>query len=170
VLLAAVAGGCGATPKHQNEPAPVPTPIGRGPDFIPPDVGTGPPPPGSCSPGPLAGPIRVHLELFARRRAIVIPANIGVQRGCRYPLRTLTPTGIVELDRPGLTLGDLFEVWRMPLSRRGLLTFRGDVTAYVGGKRRDGDPRTIPLADGAQIVLELGGFIRPHSFYLFPPR
>jgi len=100
----------------------------------------------------------------------VIPANIGVRRGCRYPLRTLTPTGVVELDRPGLTLGDFFAVWRMPLSHRSLLTFRGDVTAYVGGTRRDGDPRTIPLPDHAQIVLEVGGIVPPHRFYLFPPR
>jgi hypothetical protein len=58
----------------------------------------------------------------------------------------------------------------MPLSRSSLLTFRGDVTAYVSGRRRDGDPRTIPLSDHAQIVLEVGGFIPPHRFYLFPPR
>jgi hypothetical protein len=38
--------------------------------------------------------------------------RIGVR--CRYPVRTLTPTGVLELDRPDLTLGDFFAVWRMP--------------------------------------------------------
>jgi hypothetical protein len=136
---------------------------------MPPGVGPAAPPP-TCRPGPLPGSIRVHLELFARRRVVVIPANIGVRDGCRYPLRTLTPTGVVELDRPELTLGDFFAVWGMPLSDRRLLTFRGDVSAFVAGKRWKGDVRTIRLYDRAQIVLESGGYIRPHSFYLFPPR
>jgi hypothetical protein len=101
---------------------------------------------------------------------VVIPANVGVRRRCRYPLRTLTPTGVIELDRSGLTVGDFFAVWRMPLSPRRLLTFRGSVTAYVGGDRWKGDVRAIPLSDETQIVLEVGGYIRPHRFYLFPPR
>ena len=137
---------------------------------MPPPKGKGRAPSKACVPGPRPGPIRVHLELFALRRAIVIPANIGVRSHCRYPVRTLTPTGVLEIDRPGLTLGDFFDAWRMPLSRRAMLTFRGNVTAYVGGKRRQGDVRSIPLSDGSQIVLEVGGYIPPHSFYLFPPR
>jgi hypothetical protein len=137
---------------------------------MPPPLGTGAPPTAGCTRGPLPGPIRVHLELFARHRVVVVPANIGVRRGCRFPLRTLTPTGVVELDRRGLTLGDFFAVWRMPLSQRRLLTFRGDVTAYVAGKRWEGDVGAIPLSDRAEIVLEVGGYIRPHRFYLFPPR
>ena len=39
----------------------------------------------------------------------------------------------------------------------------------MGGKGRRGDVRKIPLTDRAQIVLEVGGYIPPHSFYLFPP-
>jgi hypothetical protein len=114
--------------------------------------------------------VRIHLELFARGRVVVIPRRIGIARGCRYPARTLAPTGVVEFDRPGLDLGDVFDVWRMPLSLTRLLGFRGAVRAYVAGRRRRGDPRTIPLRDRAQIVLEVGPYVRPHSFYLFPPR
>jgi hypothetical protein len=58
----------------------------------------------------------------------------------------------------------------MPLSQRRLLTFRGAVTAYAGGKRWEGDVSAIPLNDRAQIVVEVGGYIPPHRFYLFPPR
>ena len=167
-FLAVAACGCGGGAEHG--PAPVPTPIGRGPAFMPPRVGTGPPPAAKCTPGPLPGAIRVHLELFARRRVVVIPTNVGVLKECRYPLRTLTPTGVVEVDGTGRTLHDFFAVWRMPLSHRRLLTFRGEVTAYVGGKRWKGDVGAIPQSDRAEIVLEVGGYVRPHRFYLFPPR
>ena len=150
--------------------APVPTPIGHGPQFTPPRVGRAAPAAMACTRGPATAAARAHLELFARKRAIVIPANIGVRRGCRYPLRTLTPTGVIEIGRHGLTVGDLFAVWRMPLSGGRMLTFRGEVKAYVAGKRRRGDVRAIPLTDGRQIVLEVGSYVPPHSFYLFPPR
>jgi hypothetical protein len=67
-------------------------------------------------------------------------------------------------------VGDFFAVWRMPLSSRRMLTFRGEVKAYVAGKRWRGDVRAIPLSDRRQIVLEVGGYVPPHSFFLFPPR
>ena len=150
--------------------APVPTPIGHGPQFTPPRIGREPAPATACVWGPWTASARAHLELFARKRAIVIPANIGVRRGCRYSLRTLTPTGVIEIDRRSVTVGDFFAVWRMPLSSRRMLTFHGEVRAYVAGKRWRGDVRAIRLRDRRQIVLEVGGYVPPHSFYLFPPR
>ena len=168
IFLAALVGGCGNGSQH--EPAPVPTPIGRGPAFMPPPVGPLPPPAEKCVGEESRGEIRIHLELFARRRVVVIPENVGVRPQCRYPLRTLAPTGVVEVDRAGRTLRDFFAVWRMPLSQHRLLSFRGKVTAFVRGERWTGDVGAIPLTDNAQIVLEIGGYVRPHSFYLFPPR
>jgi hypothetical protein len=150
--------------------APVPTPIGHGPQFMPARVGREAAAAMSCTRGPAAAAARAHLELFARKRAIVIPANIGVRPGCRYPLRTLTPTGVIEIGRRASTVGDFFAVWRMRLSGRRMLTFRGEVKAYVGGRRWRGDARSIPLTDGRQIVLEVGGYVPPHTFFLFPPR
>ena len=149
---------------------PIPIPIGRGPEFRPPRVGSERPAVVACAAGPAQGVARVHLELFVRGRAIVIPAGIGVRRGCRYPLRTLTPTGVIDVGRSALTLGDFFSVWRMPLSARRMLTFHGTVRAYVGGRRWTGDPRTIALTDRRQIVLEVGPYVPPHAFFLFPPR
>ena len=149
---------------------PVPTPIGRGPEFRPPAVGPLHAPAAVCRAGRLEGAERVHLELFARNRAIVIPTNIGVRRGCRYLLRTLTPTGVIEIDGRTPTLGRFFGVWRMPLARRRMLAFRGDVRAYVGGRRWTGDVRSIRLTDRRQIVLEIGPYVPPHRFFLFPPR
>jgi hypothetical protein len=125
----------------------------------------------------------VHVELFAQRTVVVVPAGIGVAapfqqrfgtvtpRGCSYPLRTLMPTGVVEV-RAGsrLTLGDLFTVWGQPLARRRLAAFRSThpVLAFVGGRRWPGDPRAVPLTRHAQIVLEIGGYVPPHSRFLFP--
>jgi hypothetical protein len=124
----------------------------------------------------------VHLELFIRRQVLLVPAGIGVAKPfrlrfarvlpgrCTYPLRTLDPTGVIEV-RPGssTTLGHFFGVWGQPLGHRQIAGFRtrAPLLAFVGGKRWRGDPRAIPLTRHAQIVLELGGYVPPHPRYLF---
>jgi hypothetical protein len=111
---------------------------------------------------------RAHLELFAGRRVVIVPARIGVRSAtCHARLWTLDPTGVVGF-RARATLGDLFAVWGRRLSPARLLTFRGRVRLYVDGVRRRGDPRTLVLRDGAEIVLEVGGYVPPHRFYVFP--
>jgi hypothetical protein len=112
----------------------------------------------------------VHLELFAKRQVVIVPPRIGVgPHGCAYPLHTDAPTGVV-LVRKGAhyVLGDLFRVWERRLGPQRLLSFPGAVTVYVGGKLFPGDPRTVPLRRHAQIVVEVGGYVAPHPFYLFP--
>jgi hypothetical protein len=156
----------------------IPTPIGRTPEFRPaarvPEAG--------CERGSVAGRYRAHVEVFGRKQAVVIPAGIGlgadaqrvygrvVDADCRAEARTLDPTGVVHFDREDLRLGDLFAVWGQPLDRARLLSFRGEVSAFVGGRRVTGDPAGIALRDGAQIVLESGGYIPPHPSFRFPPR
>ena len=112
----------------------------------------------------------------------MIPAAIGVaadarreygrvvDADCRADARTLDPSGVVHFDRDDLRLADLFAVWGQPLGRARLLSFRGAVSAFVGGRRVTGDPADISLRDGAQIVLESGGYIPPHPSFRFPPR
>src|SRR5262245_16118784 len=110
-----------------------------------------------------------HVELFANKRALLLPKGIGLGRSCSYPVRTTAPTGVVEFvaaSKP--TLGDLFDVWGQPLSGRGFAGFRGPVSAWVGGRRWPGDVRAVPLRRHAEIVVECGGYIPPHSFYSFP--
>ncbi len=124
-----------------------------------------------------------HLEMFARQRGMVVPAGIGISfprfdgyrvtgGRCAYPLRTLDPTGVIEVGtaRGGAppTLGDLFRVWGQSLAVHRLGSFTGVVSAYVNGRGWTGDPRLIPLRRHVQIVLELGGFVAPHSAYGFP--
>jgi hypothetical protein len=77
---------------------------------------------------------------------------------------------VIDFDRADLTLGDLFAIWGEPLGPRRMASFRGSVRAFVGGRRVEGDPAGIRLRDGAQIVLQVGGYIPPHRTFLFPRR
>jgi hypothetical protein len=125
----------------------------------------------------------VHVELFANRRVVAVPAGIGVARpyrttlgtvepqGCSYPVRTVTPTGIVDVATGmRLTLGDLFRVWGQSLGplRLGPFTSRDPVRVYLGGRIVHGTASSIPLTSGDEIVLEIGGYVPPHPSFLFP--
>jgi hypothetical protein len=147
---------------------PPPVPIGVGPAYRPAPALLSGRPVGRlrCESG--GRRFGVHLELFARRRVVIVPAGIGLTRGCAYPARTREPTGVIEVRRGArLMLGDFFRLWREPLERSRLLGFHGRVLAFVGGKRYRGDPRGIPLTRHAEIVLEVGGYVQPHAHYLF---
>ena len=180
VLCGFVARGAGA------QPPPVPTPIGVAPDYrleaSTPDVRAGRPVGKlACAPSS-ATRFRVHLELFARERVLIVPAGIGVappvERDvayvvggrCLYPLRTREPTGVVEVAAMGLRVGDLFRIWGQPLGPRRLAGFTTSrpLLAFVNGRRYRGDPRGIPLRRHDEIVLEIGGYVPPHTSYLFP--
>jgi len=173
VLAVALSGATAAA-------GPIPSPIGVGPLY---------------HPGPGAVPVSglrctsaepprfgAHLELFAHRQVMIVPAGIGVapplrRQGayvlggrCSYPLRTREPTGVVEIERgASLTLGQLFAVWGRPLTRTRLVGFtsRSPLLAFVDGRRFVGDPRAIPLRPHAEIVLELEGYVPPHASFLF---
>jgi hypothetical protein len=152
-------------------PSLVPTAIGLGPKYRPPAL---------VRDGRALGSVRcteggarygVHLELFAHRRVVIVPRGIGVARGCSYDARTRTPTGVIEVRRASkLKLADLFRIWDQPLGRFRLVGFtsKKPLLAFVGGRRWRGDPRDIPLAYHAQIVVELDGYVPPHPSFLFP--
>jgi hypothetical protein len=166
---------------------PVPTPIGAGPLFHPQPsnarVLQGRPI-GSLRCGGAASRFGVHLELFARGRVVIVPSGIGVASphvrsgayvrplGCTYPLRTLEPTGVIEVRRGAtLRLSHLFAVWGRPLTPTRFVGFRttraAPVRAYVAGHRWRGRIGAIPLRRHSQIVLQLGRYIRPHRTFLF---
>jgi hypothetical protein len=156
-----------------------------------PPVPIGPPP--RFQPAATAGPAAscrerrevrhvAHLELFADGKVVIIPAGLGirgpltlrqgrvVRGGCRQPVFTTEPTGVLAVAGRRVTLGDLFDVWRHPLGRDRMLSFRGPVRAYVAGRPWREDPRAIPLEHHAQIVVQVGPYIRPHAVYPFPRR
>ncbi len=154
-------------------------PIGEGARFRPPVSGR---PVGSCR--PVLGPrIGVHVEVFAADRVVLLPAGIGAEPPFRYSagridgaacfgaLVTIDPTGLV-LARPGvrLTLSALFRSWGQPLSSKRVASFvshRG-VAIYVDGRTWRGGPRKVALSPHAEIVLEVGPYVPPHSRYGFP--
>jgi hypothetical protein len=178
--------GCGSA---SRPPAGIPRqllaearPIGVGPRFQPPPRG---PVVGRCR-RDLGQRRGVHIELFAANRVVIIPAGIGaralrmrsdgriVRAACYGSLVTLDPTGIVLL-RPGrpLSVADLFRAWGEPLSRTRLADFRaapgGRVSVYTDGRRWTGAPGLVPLRAHAEIVLEVGPHVPPHTRFTFPP-
>ncbi len=164
----------------------VPTPIGIGPGFRPaattPWVRGGRPL-GSLRCTEATEAMRVHVELFVHGRALLLPAGIGVAapsarsgavvepRGCRYPLSTLDPTGVIDITAGRVyTLGDVFRIWQQPLGRHRLLGFRSHraVRVFVNGRRWHGPPAAVRLQAHDEIVVELGPLVPPHRSYLFP--
>lgn len=144
-----------------------PWPIGVGPRYHPAPLRRSGRPVGMlrCASGGRS--FRVHLELFAHRRVVIVPPAIGAGPGCRYPLWTSAPTGVVSV-RGRRTLGDLFAVWGRRLGPGRLLSFRGRVSVYVGGRLRRGDPGMLMLTPRQQVVVEVGGYVAPHPAYVFP--
>jgi hypothetical protein len=191
MAAAAVASACASSQSAAQPPAPASIPrallsearpIGTGPRFTLPASG---PVAGACqrSLGPRVG---VHVEVFAANRVLLLPAGIGVlppwtrldgrivSARCYGALVTLDPTGLV-LVRPGagLTLADLFRSWGEPLSPTRLTSFSApagtQVTVFVDGRRWNAGPASVPLTRHAEIVLEVGPPVPPHSSYAFPP-
>jgi hypothetical protein len=169
------ATAAGAIPARLRQQA---RPIGRSQRFHPPARG---PVLGRCGPQ-LGARDEVHLELFAADRVALVPAAIGTRpprresdgqvtsARCYGELVTLDPTGVIRF-RPGtrLTVADVFRSWGEPLAARRLLSFNGTVTAYVDGHRwTRTPPAAIPLTQHAEIVLEVGPHVPPHTGYRFP--
>jgi hypothetical protein len=174
-------GACG----EQPDASLVATPIGTGALFRPPALSAGArhaQPVAGLRCGPATAPrFGAHVEVFARGRVVVVPAGIGIapphrvdgayvdDGKCHYPLRTREPTGLIEIAAgTDATVGDLFDLWGQELGPRRLTGFSSTVRAHVAGREWRGDPRAIPLARHAQIVLQVGPRIPPHPSYRFP--
>lgn len=128
----------------------------------------------------------MHIEVFAANRVVIIPAGIGTRpprelsdgrvtaARCYGDVVTLDPTGVVlVVNARHLTLAQVFRTWGQPLTTMRLASFRapaGTSTAvYVNGRRRPGPPGRVPLAPHAEIVLEVGPYVPPHTTFTFPP-
>ncbi len=139
----------------------------------------------SCKPASPAVSV-AHIEVFAVNHVVVIPAGIGfapplrrhgayVRSGrCAYPMRTVEPTGLVLLAA-GATpeLGHIFDLWGQRLSEREVAGFHAThsqhVSVFLDGVRWRGNPRSLAIAPDAQITVEVGPFVPPHTRYAFPP-
>jgi hypothetical protein len=188
---AAVAAACGSSQPLAQTPASsqIPRsllsearPIGTGPRFT---LSASGPVTGRCQRS-LGTRFGVHVEVFAANRVLLLPAGIGARQPwkelngritsarCYGGLATLDPTGLV-LVRAGerLTLAALFRSWGEPLSRTRLTSFTAQkgaqVSVFVDGRPWRAAPSAVPLTRHAEIVLEIGPHVPPHSSYAFPP-
>jgi hypothetical protein len=183
VMFLLLLAGCGSGARASSSlPAALVAqarPIGHGPRFQPPVHG---PVLGRCRPG-LGRRYGVHVELFAENRVVLVAAGIGTRGPLRWfdgrissarcygDLVTVEPTGVL-LVRPGarLTVASLFAAWGQPLSRRRMASFTGSaVRVFIAGRRWAGAAGSVPLTRHAEIVLEVGPVVPPHSSYTFPP-
>jgi hypothetical protein len=89
----------------------------------------------------------------------IVPA---CNSACISPLHTHDVTGILHTEsatRKYNTLGQLFTEWGVKLDENCVDTYckpGTDITVYVNGKPRSGDPRTIPLTNYEEIAIVIG--------------
>jgi hypothetical protein len=126
--------------------------------------------------------IHQHLDVFVHGRRIGVPAGIGIAaaQGFVSPLHTHDASGIVHIESPDMrtfTLGELFGVWGVRLTRScvgGYCASGADrLRVDADGTELTGDPRLLPLAPHAEIVVAFGApreLPRPlPTDYAFPP-
>jgi hypothetical protein len=112
-----------------------------------------------------------HLSIFVDGAQRTVPAFIGIapDGSCLYWLHSHTPDGVIHMESPiqrSFTLADYFDIWGQPLSSTQVGPAKGTVTAFVDGKRFNGDPRTIKLAEHANIQLDVGKVV-PFKNYTY---
>ncbi len=122
----------------------------------------------------LAYHIHAHLAVFVNGQSRALPGGIGIPGSqvvqssegpvanggqCIYWLHTHAPDGIVHIESPTqriYTLGNLFDIWRQPLTATKVGGASGKVTAIVNGKPWTKPLRDIPLDPHAVIQLNVG--------------
>lgn len=116
--------------------------------------------------------VHAHLTIVVGgTRLYYPPANIGIEalHLCFYWLHTHDATGIIHIEAPHRirpTLGQFFDIWGQPLSRRRIWRWNApagaEIRYFVGRARYTGNPRAIPLLFHTAITAEVGPpFIPP---------
>ncbi len=109
--------------------------------------------------------IHSHLQLFDRGHAVQVPGGIGIPpgAGCLYWVHTHSNDGIIHIEAPvtrPFMLGQFFDIWDVELSRTRADGVRASggrpLRVTVNGKVWKGDPRTIPLRDHEEIIIQNG--------------
>jgi hypothetical protein len=119
-----------------------------------------------CDPGEhLTYHVHAQLKIRINGTQVPVPANIGIRRdaNCLYWLHTHDATGLLHVEAPtqrDFNLGQFFDVWGQPLGPDavdGHQVADGEhLFVFVNGQRYQGDPRSVPLVDGAIIELQVG--------------
>ena len=120
--------------------------------------------------------IHSHLDIFKDGQKVAVPQDIGIPGNCLYWLHTHDTSGVIHVESPvqrQYTLGNFFDVWGAPLSRRKVLGFDAGqsepLRVYVNGKLYKGNPRNVPLKEHEEIALVIGKTQgEPPASYDFP--
>ena len=142
----------------------------------------------SCLAGEqLAYHIHVHLDVYDHGQPTTLPLGIGIVGAtqvlktaagdfvaggsCLYWLHVHATDGIIHVESPlrkTFALGQFFDEWRQPLGPEQVAVVHGPVTAFVDGRRYQGDPRTIRLTPHEVIQLDVGDPVTPPQPFTFP--
>jgi hypothetical protein len=129
-----------------------------------------------CDTAPqLAVHYHAHLDLLYQGRAVPVPAQVGIIRGCRYWLHTYSADGVLHVEAPAaaasrrFTVGDFFWVWGQPLTSRQVGTLklaRGQqLKTWLDGRPYTGEVSGLVLRPRDQVVLEVGPpFVPPPRY------
>ncbi|MBT1620503.1 hypothetical protein KK090_14675 [Curtobacterium flaccumfaciens pv. poinsettiae] len=106
----------------------------------------------------LAEHVHSHLTILDGGEPVTVPANIGHSddREFAAEIHTHDTSGIVHVESPTkqtFTLGQFFDEWGVSLGPEHVGGLRGELTVWVDGHRRIGNPRSIELTDLRQVVL-----------------
>ncbi|HKU67698.1 MAG TPA: hypothetical protein VJP85_07980 [Candidatus Baltobacteraceae bacterium] len=109
--------------------------------------------------------VHAHVQIFNRGRSVQVPADIGIMQvaGCLYWVHTHSTDGIVHIEAPTartFTLGEFFDIWGEDLSPAAAGAVRAprgrSLRFTVNGRLWTKDPRSIPLRDREEIVIQNG--------------
>jgi hypothetical protein len=112
----------------------------------------------------LAMHVHTHLSITVDGAPVSIPGDIGhdAETKLASPLHTHDTSGIVHVESPrreSFVLGQLFTEWDVHLDATSIGSLGPDdgldLTVFVDGSRREGDPTDIRLRDFADVALVL---------------
>ena len=141
------------------------------------DAPTPPPVPNvPCGPGEvLTRHEHAHLTILIRGQIKTVPAFIGISSRQFCWLHTHDTSVIIHIeagDSRTFTLGDLFAVWRQPVSQTEIDGDRASggesIQVTVNQQPYTGAPETIVLSNHEDIVLQLGPPFLQIAPYVWP--
>jgi hypothetical protein len=109
--------------------------------------------------------VHAHLTIVDGGQHYTPPGNIGISllHLCLYWLHTHDDSGIIHIEAPNPiipTLGNFFDIWGQPLSRRQVWHFSVNpgqsMRVYVGKRLYQGNPRAIKLLKHTIVTIQIG--------------
>jgi hypothetical protein len=126
--------------------------------------------------------VHAHLIITGDGVQRQVPAGIGIANPsvgpggfvatgtCFMWLHTHDASGVIHIEAPAqqdFTLRQFFDIWGKKLSSSRVGDDSGTVTAFVNGRKYEGDPGDIKLVNHQSIVLMIGKTIAVPGNYNF---